>query len=471
MHFEIKHYWRTIVKFRVLLVEDDRTIQKIIKRKFSAIEEALKKQIPGFEFEIIDTLNGGDEIVVIYANAKPHVVLMDYSMAGGNGDEGTLRIRKHYPDANIILHSTNTKSFIERAIEKFKEADEWKAVDTKELDGSLPKPCSIREICIVFEKYWRQENLTVDLDRLIVDAEFAYNPGSTPTSPESLPGRKGFKPQFKKQKDVKDSASRRLPSSPVLVGLSPPQNACQVGGLNLAAITNMLSLPGMTDSAVDAANSSLLSVPITVRRQTVMIETGLKILVGMGEVPITPVPVIPPIKPLPGTPIGSVTSHPPHLSVELKEAPSPQKVVPRGHLFAVALAAQREERQQRGRGGSLFAPVFPNPIGLHSGKVEPWKVNTRASLLVQAPIAKDEKVKGSPSYSSAPNPPVVEELPMGSTPTVVRTADSTPQTLPFFAQIRKQSIEKKKVIEKTAVAPVVGDTASKKSFCACGKAQ
>jgi DNA-binding response OmpR family regulator len=78
-------------KVKVLIVEDERSIQEFI---------SLNLKLSGFEVQEVST---GEAALVTYDNFKPEVVLLDVMLPGIDGFEVCKQIRKSSPDVAIIM--------------------------------------------------------------------------------------------------------------------------------------------------------------------------------------------------------------------------------------------------------------------------------------------------------------------------------------------------------------------------------
>lgn len=81
-------------KTKVLIVDDHRIVQKGIASTL--------KEFP--EFEVVGTATSGRDGIKLAESLKPNIVIMDISMPLDiNGIEATLKIKKLFPDIQIVI--------------------------------------------------------------------------------------------------------------------------------------------------------------------------------------------------------------------------------------------------------------------------------------------------------------------------------------------------------------------------------
>lgn len=94
-------------KTTVILV-DDHAVVRAGFRLLLATEENI---------EVIAEAEKGEQILQLYADSKPDVIVMDLSMAGIGGLEATRRLVSRYEEAKIIVFSVHhEKVYVQRAM-------------------------------------------------------------------------------------------------------------------------------------------------------------------------------------------------------------------------------------------------------------------------------------------------------------------------------------------------------------------
>jgi two-component system invasion response regulator UvrY len=94
-------------KIRVILV-DDHAIVRAGFRLLLATEE---------DIDVIAEAEKGEQILQLYADLKPDVIVMDLSMAGIGGLEATRRLVARYEEANVIVFSVHHENvYVSRAM-------------------------------------------------------------------------------------------------------------------------------------------------------------------------------------------------------------------------------------------------------------------------------------------------------------------------------------------------------------------
>ncbi len=83
---------------KLMLVDDS----KLVRKKLTDI-------LTKAGHTIVCECERGDEALTAYRTYKPDIVTMDINMPGMDGIETTAEIRKHYPDAKIIIVSANSQ--------------------------------------------------------------------------------------------------------------------------------------------------------------------------------------------------------------------------------------------------------------------------------------------------------------------------------------------------------------------------
>jgi DNA-binding NarL/FixJ family response regulator len=79
---------------RVLLVDDNSRIR-------SMIGSLLRHDLP--DIEEIYECDSSEQALSLYANVAPDWVLMDITLPGMNGLEGTKRLTREHPGANVVI--------------------------------------------------------------------------------------------------------------------------------------------------------------------------------------------------------------------------------------------------------------------------------------------------------------------------------------------------------------------------------
>lgn len=139
--------------YKVLIVEDDKSISRLLELELSH---------EGYDTKIA---NDGDEAITFYEDFKPDIILLDVMLPVRDGFEIAEIIRNYDKDIGIIM--LTAKGELENRVEGLKYADDY-----------IVKPFEIEEIFARLEALLRRlnkakENLNVDgisvyLDRMQV---------------------------------------------------------------------------------------------------------------------------------------------------------------------------------------------------------------------------------------------------------------------------------------------------------------
>ena len=92
---------------RVLIVDDNSEVRKVIHRYIAAISD-----------EVME-LDNGEEALDVYTEFKPDWVLMDFQMGEVNGIEATRLIISKFPEARIVIVTGHNETALRK---KAKEA-------------------------------------------------------------------------------------------------------------------------------------------------------------------------------------------------------------------------------------------------------------------------------------------------------------------------------------------------------------
>lgn len=91
---------------KLMIVDDSSAMRRMIRSMVAYPDDA-----------VCECEDGADALSV-FPTAKPDVVLMDLQMPKMNGIQATMRIKKEFPEANIIIVSNfNDQEFREEAKE------------------------------------------------------------------------------------------------------------------------------------------------------------------------------------------------------------------------------------------------------------------------------------------------------------------------------------------------------------------
>jgi DNA-binding NarL/FixJ family response regulator len=98
----------------------------------------VRSMLLGTEFEVVGEAGSGKEAVQTVAELKPRIVLMDIRMAGGDGLEALVAIKKAQPDvAVVMLSSYDSASYMARAVAGGASGYLLKGIEREELVRAL----------------------------------------------------------------------------------------------------------------------------------------------------------------------------------------------------------------------------------------------------------------------------------------------------------------------------------------------
>ena len=100
---------------RVLVVDDDKNLREIIRRRVEAAGHTL-----------LATATNGPEALLRVADDAPDIVILDYQMPGMTGEEVARELRDRFPEVRIIACSSVALSkpyWADAYIDKSKLAD------------------------------------------------------------------------------------------------------------------------------------------------------------------------------------------------------------------------------------------------------------------------------------------------------------------------------------------------------------
>lgn len=143
---------------KIIIVDDHQLFREGVKR------------ILDFEdsFEVVAEGDDGTDIVNLYANNLPDVVLMDINMPGKNGVEATADLIAQYPDAKVIMLSIHDdESYVTHALKSgalgymLKEMDADQIVEAIKIvanGGSYLHPKVTKNLVAEFRRLSEHEN-------------------------------------------------------------------------------------------------------------------------------------------------------------------------------------------------------------------------------------------------------------------------------------------------------------------------
>jgi two-component system, NarL family, response regulator DegU len=143
---------------KIIIVDDHQLFREGVKR------------ILDFEdtFEVVAEGDDGSDVVNLYSNNNPDVVLMDINMPGKNGVEATADLVAVYPDAKVIMLSIHDdESYVTHALKsgalgymlKEMDADEIvEAIKVVANGGSYLHPKVTKNLVAEFRRLSEHEN-------------------------------------------------------------------------------------------------------------------------------------------------------------------------------------------------------------------------------------------------------------------------------------------------------------------------
>lgn len=143
---------------KIIIVDDHQLFREGVKR------------ILDFEdsFEVVAEGDDGTDIINLYANNLPDVVLMDINMPGKNGVEATADLIAQYPDAKVIMLSIHDdESYVTHALKSgalgymLKEMDADQIVEAIKIvanGGSYLHPKVTKNLVAEFRRLSEHEN-------------------------------------------------------------------------------------------------------------------------------------------------------------------------------------------------------------------------------------------------------------------------------------------------------------------------
>ena len=85
--------------YHILVVDDESSVCKAIKMLLE------------FDGHTVETADGGEQALELFAKTKFDIVITDYSMSGMKGDHMAARIKATHPQQPIILATAFAESF------------------------------------------------------------------------------------------------------------------------------------------------------------------------------------------------------------------------------------------------------------------------------------------------------------------------------------------------------------------------
>lgn len=143
---------------KIIIVDDHQLFREGVKR------------ILDFEdtFEVVAEGDNGTDVVNLYANNLPDVVLMDINMPGKNGVEATAELVAQFPDAKVIMLSIHDdESYVTHALKSgalgymLKEMDADQIVEAIKVvanGGSYLHPKVTKNLVAEFRRLSEHEN-------------------------------------------------------------------------------------------------------------------------------------------------------------------------------------------------------------------------------------------------------------------------------------------------------------------------
>lgn len=143
---------------KIIIVDDHQLFREGVKR------------ILDFEdtFEVIAEGDDGTDVINLYANHSPDVVLMDINMPGKNGVEATAELIEKFPEAKVIMLSIHDdESYVTHALKSgalgymLKEMDADQIVEAIKVvanGGSYLHPKVTKNLVAEFKRLSEHEN-------------------------------------------------------------------------------------------------------------------------------------------------------------------------------------------------------------------------------------------------------------------------------------------------------------------------
>src|SRR5438552_8780354 len=113
---------------RVLIADDHRLIVEGVKR---ALQDAP-------DFEVVGECNSGSQVLPLVGRTNPDIVLLDLRMPGADGLACLSRIRKQYPEVNVVDLSLSTaENVIQTALKRGASVFIVKSINPIDLPSAL----------------------------------------------------------------------------------------------------------------------------------------------------------------------------------------------------------------------------------------------------------------------------------------------------------------------------------------------